>query len=100
MKKHINYKQFVSQSQNTDGTYTDVFQDIAIFVKISAPSIKSIEAGITNIESMNLYIPTKIISKPNTQKDRIIFNGEIYRINYARKVGDEWEVNAEVLYGD
>jgi len=100
MKKYIDYKQFLSQSQNADGTYTDVFQDVHVFVKVSAPSIKNVEAGITNIESVNIYLPVKIISKPNTQKDRIILNGETYRINYARKVGDEWEVNMEVLYGD
>ncbi len=49
---------------------------------------------------MNIYLPAKIVSKPNTQKDRIIFDGETYQINYARKVGDEWEINVEVLYGD
>lgn len=100
MKKLIDYRRFLSQTSNGDGTYSDSYEDITLFVKISAPSIKSIEAGITNIESMNLYLPAKIISRPNTQKDRIIFNSETYQINYARKVGDEWEINMEVLYGD
>ena len=100
MKKPITYRQFLSQSQNSDGSYSDLTQDIDVFVKVSAPSIKSIEAGIANIESMNIYLPAKIVSKPNTQKDRIIFDGETYQINYARKVGDEWEINVEVLYGD
>ncbi len=98
--KKLTYKQFISQSQNADGSYTDVYQNIDLFVKISAPSIRSIEAGLVNVESVNAYIPTMIIEKPNTQKDQLVIDGETYQINYARKIGKEWEINAEVLAGD
>ena len=100
MKRLIVYRQFASQSKNTDGTYTDVYQDITLYVKVSTPNIKTIEAGLANVDGVNFYIPRVVLAKPNIQKDQIMFDGETYRINYARKVGDEWEINAEVLYGD
>jgi hypothetical protein len=98
--KPIIYKQFLSQREEADGSYFDLYQNLYLFVKVTAPSIRSVETGLANIESQNVYIPVQVIEKPNTQKDQIIIDDETYHINYARKVGKEWEINVEVLYGD
>ena len=98
--KPIIYKQFLSQREEEDGSYLDLYQNLYLFAKVTAPSIRSVEAGLVNIESQNVYIPVQIVEKSNTQKDQIIIDDETYHINYARKVGKEWEINVEVLYGD